>query len=203
MRVLVADDDAIHRHIVAAVLTEAGYSVTVVNNGVQALEALREPGAPRLAVLDWIMPGLEGPEVCRQLRAEETSTDPRYLLLLTGLDKKHDIVRGFQAGANDYVTKPFDDAELLARVRAGARIMELQQMLADRVQELERALAQVHQLEGLLPICSYCRKIRNEGQYWENVETYISERSGARFTHGICPSCYDRVVADLKAQNGG
>lgn len=190
MKILVADDDAIHRTILETVLTGIGHDVVTVTNGLDAWLALSGPDAPLLAVMDWIMPGLEGPQICARVRAEPR-LESTYLILLTSRESKEHIVQGLDAGANDYLTKPFHEAELVARVAAGVRIVELQQTLAQRVAELEHALAQVHRLEGLLPICSFCRRIRNEDQYWESVESYISQRSEAKFTHGVCPTCYE------------
>ncbi len=99
-----------------------------------------------------------------------------------------------QSGANDYVIKPFDRAELQARVRVGQNVVELQRSLAQRVRELEEALSQVQQLQGLLPICSYCKKIRDDRNYWQQVETYVSRHTQMRFSHGICPDCWETEV---------
>lgn len=188
MKILVADDDAIHRKILETVLTRADHEVVIAEDGLQAWQRLSEVDAPRLAVLDWVMPGLEGPQICARMRAEP-ALEGMYVILLTAREKKEDIVRGLDAGANDYLTKPFHEAELLARIAVGVRVVELQNTLSMRVAELEQVLAKVHRLEGLLPMCSYCRRIRNEQQYWESVESYIIQHSETRFTHGICPTC--------------
>jgi sigma-B regulation protein RsbU (phosphoserine phosphatase) len=140
-----------------------------------------------------MMPGLNGLQICRKIRRIPTSTPP-YLILLTAKGRREDIVTGLQAGANDYVTKPFDREELRARVQVGVRIVELQHSLADRVRALEEALARVKQLQGLLPICSYCKKIRDDQNYWQQVENYISQHSEAQFSHSICPDCYESLV---------
>jgi hypothetical protein len=101
------------------------------------------------------------------------------------------------------VTKPFNREELRARVQGGARVVELQRSLAERVEELEQALARVKQLQGLLPICSYCKKIRDDRNYWQQVEAYIGEHSEAVFSHGICPDCFDKFVKpELNKVNG-
>jgi hypothetical protein len=92
------------------------------------------------------------------------------------------------------VVKPFHRAELRARVRAGERILQLQEELSSQIVQLQEALARVTRLEGILPICSYCKKIRDDQNYWTQVESYVSEHSGARFSHGICPSCWESVV---------
>ena len=194
MNVLVADDEAIFRKMVRAALVRAGHEVVEAADGEQAWHRLTAaPEPPLLAILDWTMPGIDGSELCRRLRVQEGRT-ARYLILLTAKDRREDVVSGLDAGADDYLTKPFDADELRARVRAGQRILGLQQALADRVAALEQALAQVTQLEGLLPICAWCHKIRDDGNYWQSVERYVSERSTARFTHTICPGCRATVM---------
>src|SRR5207248_10993171 len=107
------------------------------------------------------------------------------------------IVEGLTAGADDYVIKPFDRAELKARINAGERILRLQAELAARVKELEFALASVKLLQGLLPICCYCKKIRDDKNYWQQVDTYVLDHSVIRFSHGICPDCLEQQVNEL------
>ena len=97
---------------------------------------------------------------------------------------------GLEAGADDYMTKPFNPRELRARLHVGVRVVQLQKALLERFQQLEDAVRSVKQLQGLLPICSYCKKIRNDRNYWEQVDAYISRHSEAQFSHGICPDCY-------------
>ena len=190
--VLIADDDKLSLNVLNDTLTRAGYDVLTASDGDQAWKKLQQSNAP-LAILDWIMPGMEGIEIC-----ERASKDPklanRYMILLTGKGKTEDLVAGLQSGASDYLKKPFDEAELLARVEVGVRFIELQKKLAERVEELEKALAQVKRLEGLLPICSYCKRIRNEQDYWERVDNYISQHANVRFSHNICPECYEKHV---------
>src|SRR5688572_16197675 len=191
--VLVADDDRLMREVVAAALE--GRDLQVVTDGDAAWAALQASNAPRIAVLDWTMPGLTGPDVCRRVRATPTPIAP-YIILLTSHSGSDDIVAALSAGADDYVCKPFHAAELRARVNAGDRIIALQEALAERVTALETALAQVKQLRGLLPICAYCKQIRSAEDYWQQVETYIMEHSDAEFTHGICPTCFERVLRE-------
>lgn len=193
MRILIAEDDPISRRVLEATLAKWGYDVIVTCDGVEAWQGLQSEDAPKLAILDWMMPGMDGIEVCQKVR-ETAALQPTYIILLTARGQREDIVAGLQAGADDYVTKPFDREELCARVQVGVRIVELQMSLADRVRELEGALSQIKQLQGLLPICSYCKKIRDDQNYWQQVEKYIAERSEAQFSHGICPDCYEKFV---------
>jgi sigma-B regulation protein RsbU (phosphoserine phosphatase) len=193
VKVLIADDDLVSRRLLQVALRKWGYEVVVTGDGTAAWEVLQSHDAPPLAILDWMMPGLDGVQICRKIRGTPTATPP-YLILLTARGQRQDIITGLQAGANDYVTKPFDREELRARVQVGVRIVELQQSLADRVNALEEAMARVKQLQGLLPICSYCKKIRDDQNYWQQVENYISKHSEAQFSHSICPECYDRCV---------
>lgn len=193
MRILIAEDDAVSRRVLEATLAKWDYEVVVTTDGLQALEALKKPDAPSLAVLDWMMPGLDGSEVCRRVR--QTIGDRLlYVLLLTAKGSKDDIVQGLTAGADDYVVKPFDREELKARLNVGQRILRLQTELAARVKELELALSKVKMLQGLLPICCYCKKIRDDQNYWRQVEGYVAEHSEAQFTHAICPSCREKII---------
>jgi response regulator RpfG family c-di-GMP phosphodiesterase len=154
---------------------------------------LRREDAPQLAILDIMMPEIDGLEVCRRVRSLRAPV-PTYIIMLTARTLPREIVTGLEAGADDYLTKPFDSSELRARIKVGERILDLQRNLLLRVEELEEALSRVKQLQGLLPICSYCKKIRDDQNYWQQVESYISNHSEAQFSHGICPDCYARFV---------
>lgn len=192
-RVLIAEDDPVSCLVLERTLRGWNYDVVVTRTGTDAWEALLADDAPRLALLDWMMPGLEGPEVCRRVRALAQPI-PTYIILLTARGQTDDVVTGLESGADDYVTKPFERQELRSRLRVGERVLSLQQGLADRVQELEDALGQVKELKGLLPICCYCKAVRDDRNYWHRVETYITAHSAARFSHGICPGCWKGVV---------
>ena len=193
MKVLIVDDEAVIRRLLETSLKTWGYEVVTASGGEQAWEILKQDDAPALAILDWTMPGMDGLELCKKVRALQKSKKP-YLIFVTAKARTQDIVTGLEAGADDYIVKPFQREELHARVRVGERLLELQAMLADRVRELEDALARVKQLQGLLPMCSYCRKIRDDRNYWQQVETYVEEHSNAQFTHGICPECREKYV---------
>jgi len=193
MKILIAEDNPVSRRVLEATLEKFGHQVMVADDGAQAWTALQRADAPSLAILDWMMPGLDGVEICRRVREIPTSTPP-YIILLTAKRERADVVAGLDAGANDYLTKPFDRAELRARVQVGVQVLELEKNLADRVSELEEALAQVKQLQALLPICSYCKNIRDEQNYWQQLDSYLMEHSDVMFSHGICPDCYQKVV---------
>ena len=139
---------------------------------------------------------MDGPDICRRVRAELPLAN-MYLMIVTARETRGDLIAGLTAGADDYIVKPFDPDELRARVAVGVRVLGLQQKLAERVVELQDALSNVKQLHGLLPICSYCKRIRGDDQYWQQVEGYISEHSDAQFSHGICPACFEGLAAEL------
>lgn len=193
MRVLIAEDDAVSRRILETLLRKWGYEITSTLDGEAAWEVLQGPNPPSLAILDIMMPGIDGLELCRRLRQSPSSIPP-YIILLSATHGVREIVKGIEAGADDYLTKPYDREELRVRMQVGARIIELQTKLAERVQQLEVALNHVKQLEGILPICSYCKKIRNDSNSWQNVDSYVADHSQAEFSHGICPSCYETTV---------
>jgi phosphoserine phosphatase RsbU/P len=197
MRILIGEDDPVSRLMLEATLRKWDYDVESVEDGDAALARLKQADAPSIAVLDWMMPGLDGVDVCRLVRAEAAAPAP-YLILLTTKSRKEDLVEGLQAGADDYVTKPFDRDELRARLQVGVRVVTLQRSLADRVAALQIALTRVKQLQGLLPICSYCKKIRNDDNYWQQVEGYISSHTDVRFSHGICPDCFTKAEAEIE-----
>jgi CheY-like chemotaxis protein len=201
MNVLVADDDQASRHLLHSLLSAEHYTVTEVDNGTSALEVLQNAKDPFVALIDWEMPGMEGTEVCRKTR-ELTNIQPIHLILLTARDAKSDVVAGLRAGANDYIVKPFNRTELLARVGIGAQMVGLQRSLTQHIVELEGALKRVKQLSGLLPICSYCKKIRDDSNYWQQVESYVMHHSEAQFSHSICPACYETIVKPEMARLG-
>jgi sigma-B regulation protein RsbU (phosphoserine phosphatase) len=201
MTVLVADDLDVNRKLLRTLLSAEGYDVIEASNGLDAFNALQSATAPILGLIDWEMPQMEGIEVCTKARARQGGP-PIYLILLTVRDSKQDIVAGLQGGANDYITKPFDKTELLARVGIGTQMVQLQQALTERVAELKDALLSVKQLGGLLPICSYCKKIRDDQNYWQQVEAYVGKHSEAKFSHSICPQCYEDIIKPQMVQLG-
>ena len=194
MKVLIADDnEKMLRHLRYALDEhEQDYDVIEVSDGQSALSTLQEENSPSIAILDWNMPGLDGPDICRIIRKEEKETDchnPKYLILLTIRNESDEVAKALMNGANDHMVKPFHFEELQARVAVGTRVVELQQLLGKRVKELEEAAKKIKTLEGLIPICMHCHKIKNDQKQWQKLEAYIHQHSDARFSHGLCPDC--------------
>lgn len=197
MRVLLAEDDRTTRTMLRAVLEMWKYKVLEAADGNQAWERLRQADPPRLVILDWMMPGPDGVTLCTRLR--EMSPSP-YVILLTSRSDKGDVVQGLAAGADDYIIKPFDPDELRARLDVGKRMLELREDLERRVKELEDALDHIKTLQGILPICMHCHRIRNDRESWDRIETYIQNHSDATFSHGICPECLHEHYPDIADQ---
>ncbi|MSV29653.1 MAG: diguanylate cyclase [Bryobacterales bacterium] len=178
MRILIAEDDLVSRRLLQSTLQKWGYEVVVAHDGSEAWTILQTEDAPRLAILDWMMPGLDGPEVCRRLR-KVTASPYVYVILLTARTEKDDLIAGMDAGADDYVTKPFDHHELKVRLRAGQRMVELQaQLLATQAAISEQARRDA--LTGLL----------NRGAIFEVLKSEVSRAARER-------SCLSVVMADL------
>ena len=195
MRIIIAEDDPVSRLMLLTILSKSGHDAVAVADGGRALEALSLPDAPRLAILDVMMPVMDGIEVCRRLRALPGG-EKLYLIMLTAMNRPEHVVAGLSAGANDYVGKPFVKEELLARVRAGERMIELREALEKRVIELEDAMAHIRTLQGVLPICMHCHRIRDDQESWQRLEQYLEEHSEAQFSHGLCPECLEKHYPD-------
>lgn len=195
MKLLVADDDVVMRTLLVRLLRKWGHEVEEARDGTSAWAALtRVEAPPALAILDWVMPGADGPTLCQRLREAKPDERP-YVIVLTARAESADVVAALDAGADDHVAKPFEANELRARLRAAERTIDLKRRLAERVRELESALARVKKLEGILPICSYCKSVRSAPDAWRQIESYVQDHSDARFSHGICPGCFETHVA--------
>ena len=162
--------------VLVASLKKRGHEVVAVENGRKALEAFQQDYFPVL-ISDWMMPEMDGLELCREIR-KMPRDNYTYLVLLTSLEGKTNYLEAMDAGADDFITKPFDADQLTARIQVAERILGLHK--------------HVSQLEGLLPICCSCKKIRDGADKWQRVENYIEIHSEARFTHGYCPECYEK-----------
>ena len=194
MLVLVVEDEVKMARALRRGLEQEGYSVELSLDGNDAMSRAREREFDAI-VLDVMIPGLDGFTVCRDLR-QKGNWAP--VLMLTARDAVEDRIAGLDAGADDYLVKPFDPDDLRARINVGMRVLSLQERLAERVKELQDALANVKVLHGLLPICSYCKRIRGDDQYWTQVESYIADRSEATFSHGICPPCANELEKEIE-----
>ena len=192
MRILVADDDPAIREVLENLLTTSGYEVTVASTGTEAAQVWQDEHIP-FVITDWVMPGLDGEKLCNLIRSAPSPTYT-YIIMVTGNDQQDDVVTGLTAGADDYMTKPYNIKELLLRVKAGIRILGLETALMAKVNELQSALDRVQTLEGLLPICAYCKRIRDNDGGWQKMETYIEGRTNAAFSHGVCPECYHLYI---------
>lgn len=197
MSVLLAEDEPVTRRLMEAQMTRFGFEVISVADGLMAWNLLQSADAPSLVVLDWNMPGLDGPDICRRMR-ESPRGGYTYMLLVTARNAKSDVVQGLSAGADDFISKPVDPDELHARLRTGERIVRLEQTLGRQVKELQAAAEHVRELQGMIPICMHCKRIRNQSQIWEKVETYIEQRSDAKFSHALCAECLDTHYPDTE-----
>lgn len=193
--ILVVEDDPVSLHLTKTVLESWGYSFQFAESGEQAWNMLEQDGVPDMLILDWKMPGLSGIELAEKIRASERLKSI-YIIMLSASSGRENMLEGLKAGADDYLEKPLDPMVMKARIQVGERIIRLQKELLQKVAEIKEALDNVRELRGLLPICSYCKKIRNDENYWERLETYLGHHTHAQFSHSICPSCYDSVVKE-------
>jgi DNA-binding response OmpR family regulator len=201
MHILIAEDDFTSRTVLVGVLKKEGHEVTAMVNGAEAWQALQQPDAPPLAILDWMMPEMNGLEVVRRVRGLPTNRPP-HLIMLTTKSEKDDIIAGLEAGANDYLAKPFHVGELRARVEVGRRMVEMQAALADKIEELRQAFDQIKTLRGIVPICAGCKQIRDDRGYWNQVEVYVRDHTEAQFSHGICPDCMKKLYPNYQQVHG-
>lgn len=179
MKILIAEDDMISRKLLSTTLKQFGYEVLVHDNGADAWQAFdAEP--VRVVVSDWLMPGLDGLEFCRRVRKRSNTEYTYFILLTANAQGKDQYIEAMQAGIDDFLAKPMDRDQIWMRLRVAERILRYTKEISD--------------LESMLPICSYCKKVRDDNNYWQQVETYITRHTGASFSHSVCPSCYDSVV---------
>ena len=184
MNLLVVEDDPVARLVMESILGKLGYTCTTASGGEEAWTMiLNHP--PDLVISDWIMPDLDGLELCRRVRSLK-GFYVYFILITTENADRRNREEGMTAGVDEFLTKPIDEFELRVRLRGAQRISEY----------IER----LRKLESSLPICSYCKKIRNDSDYWQQIESYIAERTGAMFSHAVCPECFrDKVQPDLEA----
>lgn len=197
MKVLAVDDDRVTLLTLQRLLSKFGYQVLTANNGTDALRLFLDQ-RPQIMITDWMMPEMEGPTMVKTIRAF-AETDYTYIIMLTSRQDKDDMMAGMLAGVDEFLTKPIDPDQLRARLRVGKRIMLLQESLAKRVRELEEERQHVRMLQGFLPICAYCKKIRDDENLWSQIEEYIAEhQANIQFSHSICPDCYESKVKPMQ-----
>ena len=191
-RILLAEDEEHSRRVLSYYLKNWGFGVVTAKDGLEATAVLDNEDPPPLALVDWMMPGMDGIQVCQRVRSQPEKPYT-YIILLTAKSDKDEVAAGLEAGADDYVTKPCDLTELRARLRVGERMVALERTMAHQVVTLRDALDQVRQLKDLLPICAWCKRVRGDEDYWQSIEEYLHEQAGTDFTHGICPHCVEEM----------
>lgn len=180
-KVLVAEDDPISARILQAFLEQLGYFPILASTGAEAWDIF-EQDPVRLVISDWMMPGVfDGLGLCAKIRNRPRTPYTYFILLTANQTSTDNYSLATTAGVDDFLTKPLDRDTLRMRLRVADRIL--------------RFTAEIRQLKELIPLCVYCRKVRDEGDYWERVETYIQKETGSRFSHGACPECYEREAA--------
>ncbi len=191
--VLLVDDNPRNIQLLGNLLNEY-YKTAVALSGFEALAFVRK-NRPDLILLDIMMPEMDGFEVCKELK-KDTELKEIPVIFLTAKTDSETVVKGFKIGAKDYITKPFNHDELLARVKTHLDLKiasdNQNRLLSQKEQlivKLQKAFKEIKTLKEFIPICSFCKKIRNDEQYWEGIEEYISKRTDSRFSHGICPDC--------------
>jgi phosphoserine phosphatase RsbU/P len=207
--ILIVDDIANNIQVLGSILIKDDHAISYATSGGQALEMV-EVEDYDLILLDIMMPGMDGFEVCRRIKLMP-GKEAIPIIYLTARTEKQDVVEGLDSGAVDYITKPFNPAELKARVRTHLQLKEARDCIAvqnnqlkaqnlnlDQLnRQLEAALEKIKTLEGIIPICCVCKNIRNDKGFWEHLEHYISNHSDATFSHGICPECMKKQYPDL------
>ena len=187
-RVLIAEDDLVSAKVLSAVLQRLGYEVVTARSGDEAWELFNaEP--TRLIVSDWMMPGTDGLGLCEKVRARPGIPYTYFILLTANRTTPENYTLATDAGVDDFLTKPIDREALQMRLRVAERILKF--------------TAEIRQLKELIPMCVYCRKVRDEEDYWDQVETYIQKETGSRFSHGACPECCEKEMAAFNAGSAG
>ena len=184
--ILIAEDDPVSARILEAALLKFGYQPVIARHGLEAWERFDEQPV-RVIVSDWMMPQLDGLAFCEKVRAR-AQTPYTYFILLTANQtsaENHELASA--AGVDDFLTKPLDREAIRTRLRVAERILKY--------------TAEIRQLQEMIPICTYCHKVRDSHDYWDKVESYIQKQTGSRFSHGACPECYEKEMGRLVAEN--
>ena len=207
--ILIIDDIPKNIQVLGNLLAKDGFAISYATHGRQALEMVAAEDFD-LILLDIMMPEMDGYEVCRRIKMMSGKEDIP-IIFLTARIEKQDIVEGLNVGAVDYITKPFNSSELKARVSThlqlkkardrideqNLKLKEKNERLENLNRELQEALDKIKTLEGIIPICCVCKKIRDDQGYWEQIEAYIAKHSDALFSHSMCPECAKKFYPDM------
>ena len=187
-RILVVEDDPVSSIILKAVLEKLGYETVITRDGNEAWDEFnKEP--VRLIVSDWMMPGMDGLALCEKVRARSQTLYTYFILLTANRTSPENYALATAAGVDDFLTKPIDREAIRMRLAVAERILKY--------------TAEIRQLQEMIPICTYCHKVRDEHDYWDRVESYIQKETGSRFSHGACPECYEKEMEKARAENTG
>lgn len=187
MKILIAEDDPVSVKILQFTLQNWGHEVVCATNGADAW-AIFDANPVRLIVSDWMMPDIDGLELCARVRARP-KTDYTYFILLTAINTERANLRtAMEAGVDDFMSKPLDRDAIQMRLRVAERILNY--------------TSEIRRLKQLIPICMYCKRVRDDTDYWEQVETYIHQCTGSSFSHGVCPDCFQKQVSHLPHRSG-
>jgi sigma-B regulation protein RsbU (phosphoserine phosphatase) len=185
-RILMVEDDPVSALILEVALTNFGYQPIIARNGAEAWEQFeRDP--VRLIVSDWMMPGIDGLALCERVRMRPQTPYTYFILLTANHTSAHNYELASTAGVDDFLTKPLDREAIRMRLRVAERILKY--------------TAEIRQLQEMIPICVYCRKVRDEHDYWDLVETYLQKQTGSRVTHAACPECYEKEMERLRTDS--
>jgi len=179
LNILVAEDDPISRKLLTTILEQLGFKVEAHEDG-EAAWAAFEKAPKTLVVTDWLMPKMDGLALTRKIRARNAEEYTYIILLTANSQSVENYYAAMEAGVDDFLEKPMDREKLWSRLRVAERILSYTKRIG--------------RLESMLPICSYCKKIRDSKDYWEQVEEYMTQNTGITFSHSICPDCYDKVI---------
>jgi DNA-binding response OmpR family regulator len=187
MKILIAEDDPVSVKILQFTLQHWGHEVICAASGDEAWAVFdREP--VRVVVSDWMMPGLDGLGLCQRVRAR-AKTEYTYFILLTAINTgRENLRKAMDAGIDDFLAKPLDREAIYMRLRVAERILQF--------------TTEIKLLKELIPICMYCKRVRDDTDYWQQVETYIHQQTGTNFSHGICPDCFSRQISNLPGRTG-
>ena len=186
-RILIAEDDPVSARILQVTISKFGYDPIIARDGVEAWERFTEEPV-RLIISDWMMPEMDGLELCEKVRARAHTPYTYFILLTANHTSAENYALATAAAVDDFLTKPLDREAIRMRLVVAERILKY--------------TAEIRQLQAMIPMCVYCRKVRDEQDYWEQVETYIQRETGSRFSHGACPGCFEKEIERLREQTG-